>query len=117
MKIRTDYVTNSSSSSFIVVSKVNNCEELVRYMQEEYGKYGVRLLNEQLTKGVADEYGELAGHYVPDEVIDELEPDSFYLVAEYITYTNDGDTNGDDAWLNDHIPDEYKTEIYQSDPD
>lgn len=33
MKVRTDYVTNSSSSSFIVVTKVNKCQELIDYMK------------------------------------------------------------------------------------
>ena len=44
MKIRTDFVTNSSSSSFIVISKVDRTDELVNYLKEEYGKYGLELL-------------------------------------------------------------------------
>lgn len=120
MKVRTDYVTNSSSSSFIIVTKVNKCQELTDYMKEEYGKYGVGLLDKYLVKGVAeDEYGEcyFGGHYIPESVAEELDPNTDYLVAEYITWTTDGDSNGDDAWLNDHIPDKFKEKIYESDSD
>lgn len=120
MKIRADYVTNSSSSSFIIVSKINKSQELLDYMKEEYGKYGLRLLDEHLVKGVPDDgYGEtvLAGHYIPSDVAEELAPEADYLVASYIALTNDGDTNGDDAWLNDHIPDKFKEKIYESSAD
>ena len=120
MKYRKDFVTNSSSSSFIVVNKVKYNEELRKYMREDYGKYGERLLEEHVVKGVAkEEYGEylLSGSAIPDEVAEGLDAESYYLVASYIHYTTDGDSNGDDAWLNDHIPDEYKEHIYESDPD
>lgn len=53
MKVRTDYVTNSSSSSFIIVSKINKSQELLEYMKEEYGKYGLRLLDEYLVKALS----------------------------------------------------------------
>ena len=120
MKVRTDYVTNSSSSSFIIVTKVNKCQELIDYMKEEYGKYGVSLLNEYLIKGVIEnKYGDyyFGEHYIPESVAEELDPDVDYLIAEYITWTTDGDSNGDDAWLNDHIPVKFKEEIYTSEPD
>ena len=121
MKIRTDYVTNSSSSSFIVVTKVNKCKELIDYMKEEYGKYGISLLDEYLVKGTTvDKYGDgdlsLGGYYIPKDVAEELDTNADYLVAEYIAYTTEGDSEGDDAWLNDHIPEQFKEEIYESEP-
>lgn len=117
MKVRTDYVTNSSSSSFIIVSKINKSQELLEYMKEEYGKYGLRLLDEYLVKGIVDEDEYLAGHYIPSDVAAELDPNADYLVANYYTWTTEGDTEGDDVWLNDHIPSKFKEEVYESDPD
>ena len=51
MKYRMDYVTNSSSSSFICVAKVNKTDDLVKEMKEEYGKYGISLLDKYLETG------------------------------------------------------------------
>ena len=36
-----------------------------------------------------------------------------YLQASFIEWTNDGDTEGDDAWLYQHIPSEFKEEVYE----
>ena len=137
MKLRVDYVTNSSSSSFVIVNKVNDCGELRAYMEEEYGMYGIRLLDHYLVNGVdirhtydkkkandPDEYEEnyiyyeLPEDHCPNEVyVDEevtFEPNFKYLFSTHYSYTTDVDEPGDDAWLEEHLPKEYIEEIYRT---
>lgn len=113
MKYREDFVTNSSSSSYIVIAKVDMCPALLDEMKEEYGKYGIRMMDENIITG-KEFIEEAAGEeeqYIKDHDVKE---DGYYIIATcYYTYSTEGDTNGEDVWLYEHIPEQYLSDIYE----
>lgn len=112
MKIRQDFITNSSSSSYMCVAKIDFSDELRQYMKEEFGRFGERLLAEQIQTGaeIKRDKAEIYDRF--EDCLDELDDDAYYLGASFIEWTNEGDTEGDDAFLYSNIPDKFKTEIY-----
>lgn len=121
MKVRRDFVTNSSSSSYIIVSKINYDEELKEMFKQEYGEYGIGLLNSLLVTGVEIlkkgcwEYQEFVEYCENNDV--KIDENSLYLKSRFYTWTTEGDSNGDDAWLYEHIPSNYIDLIYEGDTD
>lgn len=114
MKTRIDFVTNSSSSSYLCVAKIDLNDELREYMKEEFGKFGLRLLDEHLKTGAQIKEscnGDIYFHM--EDRLDELDDNGHYLGARFVSWSTEGDTEGDDAFLYNHIPDKFKSEIYQ----
>lgn len=117
MKFREDFVTNSSSSSYIVIAKVDMCPALLDEMKEEFGKYGIKMLDENVITGKeliekAEESWEV-DQYVEDYDVKE---DGYYITAKFYTYSTDGDTDGEDAWLYERLPEQYLSDVYEGEP-
>jgi len=119
MKFREDFVTNSSSSSYIVIAKVDMCPALLDEMKEEFGKYGIRMMDENVITGKDLIKEAELGSYEVDQYVEDhdVKEDDHYIMARFYTYSSDGDTNGEDAWLYEHFPEQYLSDIYEGEPD
>ncbi len=89
MKIRQDFVTNSSSASYVVCcKKIVNKEKLQQLLANEYGKQGLKALERFIMKG--SEVKEEAVHYVDGysqlsvsrNALDKIIDDEEYLYVD-----------------------------------
>jgi len=93
---------NSNTKEYNVL----NCSFVSKLNNIQYRKFSIQ--KEFIAKNIN---GEIHYHSNIRE-LEELKDDGYYFSASFIEWTNEEDSEGDDAWLARHIPEEYIKEIY-----
>lgn len=105
MKIRTDFVTNSSSSSFVIIYEINDCEEFRKELKEQLGEVGLRLASSYFTKNDSE---------IKDYLEEDFDPNKTYFKSIHYTYSDDPDDfDREEIFLENYMPKEYVTRIYE----
>lgn len=116
-KMRCDFVTNSSSSGYLVVYEIDDSPELRDFIKEEFGRWGVELTNEHFSKGLDDELIEFIEYYLgsreAERVKEVICEDKTYVAGSKIAYTTEGESDDRIITLVEMLPSKYRKLIYE----
>jgi hypothetical protein len=132
MKLRTDFVTNSSSSSYIILYELTgDIEDCKKLIKEDWGNKGLeRFIGSLITgKKILDKddpycitdfldedmWDEDAEKYLDDDGKELIDPFKIYFTSEIVTATTEGAES--DTFVEDALPKGTYKEIYRTEAD